>query len=62
MFEILNFINFMFLAVILVPELFREVRETRGINFHEVSSVYVWTVSSYDQKNENVNEHLINEY
>ena len=46
----MDLMNFMFLTVILVPELFREVRETRGINFHQVSSIYAWTVSSYDEK------------
>ena len=35
-----------------VPELYRKLRETRGINFHQVSSIYVWLVSSYDQKTE----------
>ena len=56
-FEILNFSFFSFLAVILVPELFRKLRETRGINFHQVSSIYVRVVSSYDQKTEQVNEY-----
>ena len=49
-FEILNFIFFSFLSVFLVPELYRKLRETRGINFHQVSSIYVLVVSSYDQK------------
>ena len=47
----------MFLVVFLVPELFRKVRETRGINFHQVSTIYVGVVSSYDQKTEQVNEY-----
>ena len=56
-FEILNFSFFSFLTVFLVPELFRELRETRGINFHQVSSIYVSLVSSYDEKTEKGNEH-----
>ena len=59
-YDVLMFLNvmfFMFLSVFLVPELFREVRETRGINFHLVSSIYVCMVSSYDQKTEKVNEY-----
>ena len=36
-FEILNFI-FYCLAVMLVPELFKKLRETSGNNFHKVSS------------------------
>ena len=51
------FLNFLlFSSVILVPELFRKVRETGGINFHQVSSIYVGVVSSYEQKTEKVNE------
>ena len=53
----LNFMFFMFLAVFLFHELFRELRETRGINFHQVSSIYVWLVPSYDQTIEKVNEY-----
>ena len=47
----------LFLTVILVPELFKKVRETRGINFHQVSSIYVGMVSSYYKKTEQVNEY-----
>ena len=36
--EILKFSLFLFWAVILVPELFRKLRETPGNNFHLVSS------------------------
>ena len=48
----------LFLSVILVPELFRELRETRGINFHQVSSIYGFMVSSYDQKTKKVNDYF----
>ena len=41
----------MFLAVILVPELFRKLRETPGNNFHLVSSKSESGCPSYDQKN-----------
>ena len=34
----LDFHFFVFLAVILVPELFEKLRETPGTNFHQVSS------------------------
>ena len=37
-----------FLAVILVPELSRKVRETRGIHFHQFSSIYVLAEPSND--------------
>ena len=43
----------MFLAVILVPELFRKLRETPGNNFHLVSSKSKRGCSSYDQKLKN---------
>ena len=46
------FNDFSFFAVFLVPELYRKLRETRGINFHQVSSIYVLMVPSYDQKTE----------
>ena len=36
-FEILNFMFFVFLAVTLVPELFKQLRKTPGNNFHQVS-------------------------
>ena len=49
-FEIVNFIFLWFLVVILVPELFKEVRETPGINFHQVSSKSEAGCPSYDQK------------
>ena len=37
-----------FLVVILIPELSRKVRETRGIHFHQFSSIYVLAEPSYD--------------
>ena len=43
---------FTFLAVILVPELSRKGRETRGIHFHQFSSIYVLVVPSYDDLTE----------
>ena len=49
-FEILNFIFLSFWAVILVPELFRKLRETPGNNFHLVSSKSGPGCPSYDQK------------
>ena len=48
---------FSFLAVFSVPELFRELRETRGIHFHLLSSIYVFVVPSYDHLSENYNEY-----
>ena len=37
-FELLNFVLFVLFSVILVPELFRKVRETPGEKIHQVSS------------------------
>ena len=45
-----------FLAVILVPELFKKLRETPGNNSHQVSSKSELMGPSYDQKTENFNE------
>ena len=39
-----------------VPELYRELRGTRGMNFHQVSSNSELTGTSYDQKIEHVND------
>ena len=36
--KILSDVFFVFLPVILVPELFKKLRETPGNNFHQVSS------------------------
>ena len=41
-----------FLAVILVPALFKKLRGTPGINFHQVSSKSELMGPSYDQKTE----------
>ena len=41
---------YMFLAVILVPELFRKLRETPGKNSHQVWSKSEIGCTSYDQK------------
>ena len=40
----------MLFSLILVPELFRKVRETPGKNFHQVSSKSERSCTSYDQK------------
>ena len=48
--ELLIFIHFGFLIVSEGSGLFRRVRETRGINFHQVSSIYVLMVPSYDKR------------
>ena len=42
-----------FLPVILVPELFRKLRETPGKNSHQVWSKSVRSSMSYDQKTKN---------
>ena len=55
-FEILNFMFFVLFSVILVPELFRKLRETPGNNFHLVSSKSEPGCPSYDQKTKKVND------
>ena len=45
----------MFLAVILVPELFRKVRETHTKHSHQVACKTVGLCTSYVQKTKNMN-------
>ena len=54
----LNFMFLLFWDVILVPELFRKLRETPGKNFHLVSSKCEPGCPSYDKKTHKVNDYL----
>ena len=56
--ENLNFI-FMFLAVILDPEVFKKLRESPENNFHEVSSKSEPGCQSYDSKPNKVNGYIV---
>ena len=49
--RITNCLFLLFLVVILVPELFRKLRETPGKNSHQVWSKSERSCTSYDQKN-----------
>ena len=49
----------MFLAVILVPEPSRKLRETPRKNFHQVASKFERSSTSYDQKTENCTLRLL---
>ena len=49
-FLIFFFVLFVLFSVILVPELFRKVRETPGKKIHQVSSKSEVLGPSYDQK------------
>ena len=53
--KILIFVFLLFLLVILVPELFRKVRETHTKHSHQVACKTVGLCTSYVQKNKNMN-------
>ena len=54
--KFLKFIFFSFLAVFLVPELFKKVREAATLHFPLFSSMSKLVVPSYDHLSENFND------